>query len=161
MTRHQQKHQDFGHCHMPEVYCKMYSKAGIHLYSENCWFPLLPLWMGLPTHTLLAACRKQPKKAAAPLVRCCQGTAKNSGSTDCITDMCPCQQVSKGWLGNSALQHYKKLNRSNFPCSSPVLKKFSHCLAFSTLLLLSRDVGQFQVICLCYCFLSKGHCPKE
>jgi len=138
----------FQDCHMPQLYYKMYREAGIHSHSANCWLPLVRPWMWLPTHTSWAACCKQPKQAAAPLAGCCQGTAKNSGLSDCVTDLCPCQEVSKGWLGNSALQCYKNLlNRLNLPRSSPLLH-------FNTLLTLSGDVGQSQKICLCYCFLS-------
>lgn len=100
------------------------------------------------------------KESCCSLGRVFKGTAKNSGFTDSITDLCPGQKVRKGWLGNSASQHYEKLNRPNFPRRSPALKKFSYCLVFITLLL-SRDVGQLQRICLCYCFLSKGLCPRE
>lgn len=142
---------------MLEVFYKMYRGAGIHFHSTTCWFSVLV--DVIASSCFVGTCCKQLKKKLLPQSGAAKGQQKQWSHR-----LCPRQvsltQVSKDWLWNSALQHYKKLlNRSNFLCSSSVLRKFRHFLVFSSP---AAVCGCWAIPNYpCYCFLSKGHWSKK
>lgn len=139
-TCHQQNYQDF-----KTAICLNYTIKCTEKQESISTQPSVPLWMQLPTPTLWASAVATAKASCCSLGHVLAKDSKEQW----LHRLCH-SHVSLP-VGKSALQHCKKfLNRPYFLCSSAGLKKFSYLLVFSTLLLLSRNTGQFQRICLYY-----------
>lgn len=139
-TRHQQNHHNF-----KTATCLKYTIKCTEKQESISTQPSAPLWMQLPTPTSWASTVETAKASCCSFGHVLAKDSKEQWSHRL------CHKHVSLPVGKSALQHYKKLlNRPYFLCSPVGLKKFSHLLVFSTLLLLSRNAGQFQRICLYY-----------